>query len=222
MGATKRLAELVVQDLNLRSATRFVAVRFGNVIGSAGSVIPIFREQIRKGGPVTVTDKRMKRYFMTIPESAQLVLQAGALGISGRGGEVFILQMGEPVRIMDLAESLITLSGFKPHEDIKIVETGRRPGEKLYEDLTIKEEDVSVTQHPKIFINRIANRPAEDMRLALERLAELSKNGHERELRQYLNELLPEAQLDMLPAAAPPSDAKGAETDELYFAASTD
>ena len=221
MGATKRLAELVVQDLNLRSSTRFVAVRFGNVIGSAGSVIPIFREQIRKGGPVTITDKRMKRYFMTIPEAAQLVLQAGALGSSGCGGEVFILQMGEPVRIMDLAESLITLSGFKPHEEIKIVETGRRPGEKLYEDLTIKEEDVSVTQHPKIFINKIANRPAEDMRLALERLAELSKNGHERELRQYLNELLPEAQLDMLPAAPPP-DARGAETDELYFAASTD
>jgi FlaA1/EpsC-like NDP-sugar epimerase len=222
MGATKRLAELVVQDLNLRSATRFVAVRFGNVIGSAGSVIPIFREQIRKGGPVTITDKRMKRYFMTIPESAQLVLQAGALGSSGRGGEVFILQMGEPVRIMDLAEALITLSGFKPHEDIKIVETGRRPGEKLYEDLTIKEEDVSVTQHPKIFINKIANRPAEDMRLALERLAELSKNGHERELRRYLNELLPEAQLEMLPAATTPSDANAAESDELSFAASTD
>lgn len=199
MGATKRLAELVIQDLNLRAKTRFVAVRFGNVIGSAGSVIPIFREQIRKGGPITITDKRMKRYFMTIPEASQLVLQAGALGSSGKGGEVFILQMGEPVRILDLAESIITLSGFKPHEDIKIIETGRRPGEKLYEDLTIKEEDMAVTQHPKIFIHKIANRPAEDMRQALERLAELSKNGHERELRCYLNELLPEAQLDVPP-----------------------
>jgi FlaA1/EpsC-like NDP-sugar epimerase len=197
MGATKRLAELVIQDLNLRSSTRFVAVRFGNVIGSAGSVIPIFREQIRKGGPVTITDKRMKRYFMTIPEASQLVLQAGAIGRTGNGGDVFILQMGEPVRILDLAESLITLSGFKPHEEIRIVETGRRPGEKLYEDLTIKEEDVASTQHPKIFINKIANRPAEDIRRALERLAELSKNGHERELRGYLNELLPEAQLDV-------------------------
>jgi FlaA1/EpsC-like NDP-sugar epimerase len=203
MGATKRVAELVVQDLNLRSKTRFVAVRFGNVIGSAGSVIPIFREQIRKGGPLTITDKRMKRYFMTIPEASQLVLQAGALGSQGKGGEVFILHMGEPVRILDLAESIITLSGLKPHEDIKIIETGRRPGEKLYEDLTIKEEDVAVTQHPKIFINKIANRPAEDVRRALERLTELSKNGHELELRTYLNELLPEAQLDVpLNAAA--------------------
>lgn len=217
MGATKRLAELVIQDLNLRAETRFVAVRFGNVIGSAGSVIPIFREQIRKGGPVTVTDKRMKRYFMTIPEASQLVLQAGALGSTGNGGEVFILQMGEPVRILDLAESIITLSGFKPHEDIKIIETGRRPGEKLYEDLTIKEEDVAVTQHPKIFINKIANRPAEDMRQALERLTELSKNGHEPELRRYLNELLPEAQLDMaLPLAAEVTEK---ETPENYPAA---
>jgi FlaA1/EpsC-like NDP-sugar epimerase len=212
MGATKRLAELVIQDLNLRAETRFVAVRFGNVIGSAGSVIPIFQEQIRKGGPVTITDKRMKRYFMTIPEASQLVLQAGALGSNGKGGDVFILQMGEPVRILDLAESIITLSGFKPHEDIKIVETGRRPGEKLYEDLTIKEEDVASTQHPKIFINKIANRPAEDMRRALERLTELSKNGHERELRSYLNELLPEAQLDVPAFTAATSDA----TPEVY------
>ncbi|MDX6692461.1 MAG: hypothetical protein QOF02_64 [Blastocatellia bacterium] len=208
MGATKRLAELVIQDLNLRSSTRFVAVRFGNVIGSAGSVIPIFREQIRKGGPVTITDKRMKRYFMTIPEASQLVLQAGAIGRSGNGGEVFILQMGEPVRILDLAESIITLSGFKPHEEIRIIETGRRPGEKLYEDLTIKEEDVASTQHPKIFINKIANRPAEDIRRALAQLAELSKNGHERELRSYLNELLPEAQLDVSPSASAANSAQ--------------
>jgi FlaA1/EpsC-like NDP-sugar epimerase len=214
MGATKRLAEFVIQDLNMRAETRFVAVRFGNVIGSAGSVIPIFQEQIRKGGPITITDKRMKRYFMTIPEASQLVLQAGALGSEGKGGDVFILQMGEPVRILDLAESIITLSGFKPYEDIKIVETGRRPGEKLYEDLTIKEEDVASTEHPKIFINKIANRPAEDIRRALARLAELSKNGHERELRTYLNELLPEAQLDVpLPAVA-----ANEEAPEVYTA----
>jgi FlaA1/EpsC-like NDP-sugar epimerase len=130
MGASKRAAELVVQDLNSQYDTRFVAVRFGNVIGSAGSVIPIFREQIRNGGPVTITDKRMKRYFMTIPESAQLVLQASVIG---QGGEVFILHMGEPVRILDLAETLITLSGLKPHEDIQIIETGVRPGDKLFE-----------------------------------------------------------------------------------------
>jgi FlaA1/EpsC-like NDP-sugar epimerase len=214
MGATKRLAELVIQDLNMRAATRFVAVRFGNVIGSAGSVIPIFQEQIRKGGPVTITDKRMKRYFMTIPEASQLVLQAGAMGSEGKGGDVFILQMGEPVRILDLAESIITLSGFKPHEDIKIIETGRRPGEKLYEDLTIKEEDVASTQHPKIFINKISSRPAEDVRRALERLTELSRNGHERELRTYLNELLPEAQLEVTISTAVENE----ETPEVYAA----
>src|SRR5205814_4031577 len=112
MGATKRVAELVVQDLNQRYRTRFVAVRFGNVIGSAGSVIPIFREQIRKGGPVTVTHPDMRRYFMTIPEAAQLVLQAGAIG---EGGEIFILDMGEPMRVLDLAEEMITLTGLRPY-----------------------------------------------------------------------------------------------------------
>jgi FlaA1/EpsC-like NDP-sugar epimerase len=202
MGATKRLAELFIQDLNRRATTRYVAVRFGNVIGSAGSVIPIFREQIRKGGPVTITDKRMKRYFMTIPEAAQLVLQAGAVGNLGNGGEVFILHMGEPVSILELAESLITLSGFKPYEDIKIIETGIRPGEKLYEELLTTEESVAETQHPKIFINKLASRTAEDIRLAFERLELLSRNGHEQELRLYINQLLPEATLDSLPRSS--------------------
>jgi FlaA1/EpsC-like NDP-sugar epimerase len=199
MGATKRLAELVVQDLNRSSGTRFVAVRFGNVIGSAGSVIPIFREQIRKGGPVTVTDRRMKRYFMTIPEAAQLVLQAGAIGREGSGGEVFILQMGEPVSILDLAEALITLSGLKPHEDIKIIEIGPRPGEKLAERLILTQEEVAVTQHPKIFINKISGRHAQNMGQALEVLAKFSTNGYENDLRNYLNELLPEANLSAQP-----------------------
>jgi FlaA1/EpsC-like NDP-sugar epimerase len=203
MGATKRLAELVVQDLNRNSETRFVAVRFGNVIGSAGSVVPIFREQIRKGGPLTVTDKRMKRYFMTIPEAAQLVLQAGAIGREGTGGEVFILQMGEPVNILHLAEAIITLSGFKPHEEIEIIETGQRPGEKLHEELVLTEEAVAETVHPKIFINRIATRPTEDLRHALERLAALARDGCEQELRAYLNELLPEANLTLTPPAQP-------------------
>jgi len=192
MGASKRAAELVVQDLSGRYQTRYVAVRFGNVIGSAGSVIPIFQDQIRNGGPLTITDGRMKRYFMTIPEAAQLVLQASAIG---RGGEVFILQMGEPVRIMDLAETLITLSGFKPHEDIKIVEIGMRPGEKLFEELKFETEETVATSHPKIFINKLARLDPETVRLALKRLSELVREKDEEGLRNYLHELLPEASL---------------------------
>jgi FlaA1/EpsC-like NDP-sugar epimerase len=192
MGATKRAAELVVQDLNSQYDTRFVAVRFGNVIGSAGSVIPIFRDQIRNGGPVTITDKRMKRYFMTIPESAQLVLQASVIG---QGGEVFILHMGEPVRIIDLAETLITLSGLKPHEDIQIVETGMRPGEKLYEELSFETEETVATSHPKIFINKLDTPEPETVRTALKVLARLVRERNEDELRRFLNGLLPEASL---------------------------
>ena len=194
MGASKRAAELVAQDLNRAYDTRFVAVRFGNVIGSAGSVIPIFREQIRNGGPVTITDKRMKRYFMTIPESAQLVLQASVLG---KGGEVFILHMGEPVRIMDLAETLITLSGLKPHEDIQITETGVRPGEKLYEELSFETEETVPTSHPKIFINKLATAEPETLQTALKVLARLVGERNEDELRRFLNGLLPEARLSL-------------------------
>jgi len=192
MGASKRAAELVVQDLNSEYQTRYVAVRFGNVIGSAGSVIPIFQEQIRNGGPLTITDGRMKRYFMTIPEAAQLVLQASAIG---RGGEVFILQMGEPVRIMDLAETLITLSGFKPHEDIKIVEIGMRPGEKLFEELKFETEETVPTSHPKIFVNKLATLEPETVRVALQRLSELVRDKDGAGLRRLLHELLPEASL---------------------------
>jgi FlaA1/EpsC-like NDP-sugar epimerase len=192
MGASKRAAELVVQNLNGEYQTRYVAVRFGNVIGSAGSVIPIFQEQIRNGGPLTITDGRMKRYFMTIPEAAQLVLQASAIG---RGGEVFILQMGEPVRIMDLAETLITLSGFKPHEDIKIVEIGMRPGEKLFEELSFETEETVPTAHPKIFINKLATLEPATVRFALKRLTELVRDKDGDGLRRFLHELLPEASL---------------------------
>ena len=147
MGATKRCAELYVQSLNRRCATRFVAVRFGNVIGSSGSVVPIFRKQIEAGGPVTVTHPEMKRYFMTIPEASQLVMQAGAIG---QGGEIFVLDMGEPIRILDLAREMIARSGLKPGEDVEIRFTGVRPGEKLYEELAGDNERTRPTAHPKI------------------------------------------------------------------------
>ncbi|MGD8454594.1 MAG: nucleoside-diphosphate sugar epimerase/dehydratase [Phycisphaerae bacterium] len=149
MGCSKRVAEMYIQGLNERSDTDFVTVRFGNVLGSSGSVIPIFREQIARGGPVTVTHPDMVRYFMTIPEAAQLVLQAAAMST---GGSVFVLDMGEPVKIVDLARQMITLSGFRPEEDIKIEYVGVRPGEKLYEELMIEGEGVSRTHHPKIGI----------------------------------------------------------------------
>jgi FlaA1/EpsC-like NDP-sugar epimerase len=147
MGATKRAAEMVVRDINNRSKTRFISVRFGNVLNSRGSVVPIFYEQIKRGGPVTVTDPEMKRFFMTIPEAVQLIIQAGALG---EGGEIFVLDMGEPIKIVDLANDLIRLSGFEPGKDIKVEFTGIRPGEKLFEELHQKDEIITETQHNRI------------------------------------------------------------------------
>ena len=148
MGCTKRVAEMFVQSMNSISETRFAAVRFGNVLGSRGSVIPLFKKQIAKGGPVTVTHPDMKRYFMTIPEASQLVLQAGAMA---EGGEVFVLDMGEPVKIYDLARDMITLSGMIPEVDLEIKFTGLRPGEKLFEELLSAEDGTEATQHKKIF-----------------------------------------------------------------------
>jgi len=151
MGVCKRLAEMYVQARSVQTSTRLVTVRFGNVLGSNGSVVPLFKAQIRRGGPVTVTHPEMIRYFMTIPEAAQLVLQAGTLG---RGGEIFVLDMGEPVRILDLARDLIRLSGLKEGRDIEIVFSGLRPGEKLYEELYDQHEEGLPTPHPKIFLAR--------------------------------------------------------------------
>jgi FlaA1/EpsC-like NDP-sugar epimerase len=147
MGASKRIAELICQGFGQGGDTQFVTVRFGNVLNSVGSVIPLFKRQIAKGGPVTVTHPDIYRYFMTIPEAVQLIMQAGAMG---QGGEIFILDMGEPVRILDLARDIITLSGLEPEKDIRIVFTGLRPGEKLYEELLTAGEEVKSTLHEKI------------------------------------------------------------------------
>jgi len=151
MGATKRFCEIMVQGFDRISKTEYVAVRFGNVLGSNGSVIPLFKEQIKRGGPVTVTHPEINRFFMTIPEASQLVIQAGGMA---KGGEVFVLDMGEPVKIADLAKDLIKLSGFEPNKDIKIEYTGLRPGEKLYEELLTSELALTTTEHNKIFIEK--------------------------------------------------------------------
>jgi FlaA1/EpsC-like NDP-sugar epimerase len=189
MGSSKRVAELYVQDLNRTSKTHFVTVRFGNVLGSDGSVVPIFKKQIAQGGPLTVTHPEMKRYFMTIPEASQLVLQAASMG---KGGEIFVLDMGEPVKIVDLARELITLSGFRPGEDIEIAFTGLRPGEKLFEELSIKGEDMQETRHPKIGIWRNIPMDRDRLRAKIAELVALAKIGEHAEIAAKIKELVPE------------------------------
>ncbi len=169
MGATKRICEMIIQTYNNRSDTEFVAVRFGNVLGSNGSVIPLFKKQIANGGPVTVTDPNIVRYFMTIPEAVSLVLQAGAYA---KGGEIFVLDMGEPVKILDLAKNLILLSGHKPDEDIKIEFTGLRPGEKMYEEMLMKEEGLQDTDNKMIHIGKPIDMDEEAFLKQLEELKE--------------------------------------------------
>lgn len=187
MGASKRVCEMIIQTYNHRSETEFVAVRFGNVLGSNGSVIPLFKKQIEQGGPVTVTHPDIIRYFMTIPEAVSLVLQAGAYA---KGGEIFVLDMGEPVKILDLAKNLILLSGYKPDEDIRIEFTGLRPGEKLYEEMLMEEEGLQNTENQLIHIGKPIDLNEEKF---LEQLRQLKDyvEGEPEDIRSRIQDIVP-------------------------------
>lgn len=188
MGATKRFCEMILQSMKGASQTQFVAVRFGNVLGSNGSVIPLFKRQIERGGPVTVTHKDIIRYFMTIPEAVQLVLQAATMA---EQSEVFVLDMGEPVKIIELAENMIRLSGHQPYKDIDIIETGLRSGEKLYEELLIASEDLVATPNKKIFIECQHSISQQDIQYKLKRIGEALGSESESRLRAVLHEVVP-------------------------------
>lgn len=188
MGATKRLCEMIIQAMDKQSRTEFVAVRFGNVLGSNGSVIPLFKKQIANGGPVTVTHKKIIRYFMLIPEAAQLVLQAGAFA---KGGEIFVLDMGKPVKIYDLACDLIKLSGLEPNRDIKIVFTGLRPGEKLYEELLMSEEGLEDTVHKKIYVGKPTFEDMDTLKEKLEQLENLLGLNDISEIKHQMQKIVP-------------------------------
>lgn len=195
MGATKRVAEMIVQSLDRISDTKYASVRFGNVLGSRGSVIPIFKRQIARGGPVTVTHPEMVRYFMTIPEAVQLVIQAGALA---KGGETFVLDMGKPVKIADLAKDLIRLSGFEPGKDIEIEFTGIRPGEKLFEELLTAEEGTTATKHDRIYVGKPSDFSMDKLFVKLKELEQIVTKpideSQGKTIREILKTLVPTAQ----------------------------
>ena len=188
MGASKRLCEMVVQMMNRDKNTTFVAVRFGNVLGSNGSVIPLFKRQLANGGPLTITDKRIIRYFMTIPEAAQLVMQAGAMA---ERCQVFVLDMGKPVKILDLAENLVRMAGLTPYVDVDIIETGLRPGEKLYEELLMKSDTLTATRYNKIFIEQQESISREEMDVNLSRLRESLETESPEKIIALMREIVP-------------------------------
>jgi FlaA1/EpsC-like NDP-sugar epimerase len=192
MGASKRVAELMVQGHDKMIRTRFMSVRFGNVIGSSGSVIPLFRKQIEKGGPVTVTHPEVTRFFMTIPEAAQLILQAGAMG---EGGETFILDMGTAIKIVDLARDLIRLSGLVPDRDIEIQFVGLRPGEKLYEELITEGEGIIPTHHEKILVLRGNSIDSVQLGKRVEELIRFADCQNGLGIKEKLKEIVPEYEI---------------------------
>jgi FlaA1/EpsC-like NDP-sugar epimerase len=198
MGATKRFSEMIVLDAAKQSGHAYSVVRFGNVLGSRGSVVPLFKHQISRGGPVTITHPDMKRYFMTIPEAVYLVLQAAAMG---KGGETYVLNMGQQVRILDLAEDLIRLSGLEPGKDIEIAYTGIRPGEKLSEDLWEEGKQFNSTQHPDIFqLEDNTNLTGVELKKTIDHLLQLSEEGDSSGIVQLADETIPGSSLATTPA----------------------
>ena len=185
MGATKRMCEMIVQSASTYGNTKYSATRFGNVLGSAGSVVPLFKKQIASGGPITITDKRIIRYFMTIPEASQLVLQSGSIA---NNGELFVLDMGEPVKILDLAENMIRLAGAT---GIEIIETGLRPGEKLYEELLVNTEELDKTTNSMIFIERDTALSLDEINQKLKILEEACKTGDDTKAKEALRKVVP-------------------------------
>jgi FlaA1/EpsC-like NDP-sugar epimerase len=213
MGATKRLSERIIQTVDKVSQTQYMAVRFGNVIGSSGSVIPTLKRQIKKGGPITITHPDMTRYFMSIPEAAQLILQTGSIG---RGGEIFVLDMGRPIKIKNMAYDLIRLSGFEPEIEIPVIYTGLRPGEKMYEELVTREEKVNKTVHPKILImkNSATKQPWDDLKIDIEKLINITLTFNSNSIKQKLQQMMPEYEpLDYSPPV--PNEAMNQELFEI-------